>query len=64
MPKVIKKCRVCGREYESCHTNKVSNEFRWQDVACSPECGSIYLAKVLADRSKHECSQNKVKSDK
>ena len=37
------KCRVCGKEYETCHTENISNVFRWQDVACSPECGAEYL---------------------
>lgn len=51
MPKAIKTCRVCGKEYEACHTNKSSNgTFRWQDVACSPECGAIYLAQIRASR--------------
>ena len=48
---VMKKCRVCGKEYKPCHTVKSGNTFRWQDVACSPECGSIYLSQVNAARS-------------
>lgn len=51
MPLATKKCRVCGKEYEACHTNKSSTaSFRWQDVACSPECGAIYLAQIRASR--------------
>lgn len=51
MPKAIKTCRVCGNEYEACHTAKSSSvTFRWQDVACSPECGAIYLAEIRASR--------------
>lgn len=51
MPKAIKTCRVCGKEYEACHTAKSSSvTFRWQDVACSPECGAIYLAEIRASR--------------
>lgn len=51
MPKAIKTCKVCGKEYEACHTNKSYNgTFRWQDVACSPECGAIYLAQIRASR--------------
>lgn len=48
MPKKMLKCRVCGKEYEACHTLKpnLNNAFRWQEVACSPECGAIYLAEV------------------
>lgn len=52
MAVVMKKCRVCGKEYKPCHTAKSGNTFRWQDVACSPECGSVYLERVAAARSK------------
>lgn len=52
MATAIKICRVCGKEYEACHTLKrVAGVFRWQEVACSPECGSIYLAKIEASRA-------------
>lgn len=52
MATAIMKCRVCGKEYEACHTLKrVAGVFRWQEVACSPECGSIYLAKIEASRA-------------
>jgi len=48
MPKVIKTCRVCGKEYEACRVDRhaINVTFRWQDVACSPECGAIYMAQV------------------
>lgn len=52
MPKVMKICRVCGKSYEACRTvNKAPGVFRWQEVACSPECGAIYLQKVNDARS-------------
>ena len=52
MATAIKVCRVCGKEYEACRTLKrVAGVFRWQEVACSPECGSIYLAKIEASRA-------------
>lgn len=51
MPKVMKTCRVCGRSYEACRTvNNALGVFRWQDVACSPECGSVYLQKLNESR--------------
>lgn len=51
MASAMKTCRVCGKAYEACHTvRKVAGVFRWQEVACSRECGSIYLAKVAASR--------------
>lgn len=45
-----KKCRVCGKEYTPCHTHRTDISFRWQEVACSPECGTIYFTKVLESR--------------
>lgn len=51
MATATKICRVCGKSYEACHTQRPDNGvFRWQDVACSPECGSIYLARIEASR--------------
>lgn len=51
MPKVMKTCRVCGRPYEACRTaTNTIGVFRWQDVACSPECGSVYLQKLNESR--------------
>lgn len=44
-------CRVCGKEYEACHTlRQNAGVFRWQEVACSPECGTKYLAQIRASR--------------
>lgn len=47
-----KTCRVCGKEYKACRSfaANINSVFRWQDVACSPECGAIYLARVNASR--------------
>lgn len=46
-------CRVCGKEYEACNCrDKAVGVFRWQDVACSPVCGSIYLEQIIASRTK------------
>jgi hypothetical protein len=45
-------CKVCGKEYEYCHTVRhVDGVFRYQDVACCPEHGSIYLQRVIASRA-------------
>lgn len=45
-------CKVCGKEYEYCHTlRRVDGIFRYQDVACCPEHGSIYLAEIEASRA-------------
>lgn len=50
--KVEKICRVCGKKYEACNTKAVKNTFRWQEVACSPECGSEYLRMTQIARGK------------
>lgn len=53
MATATRKCKVCGCEYEYCHTQRlVAGVFRWQDVACSPEHGQEYLERVIASRSK------------
>lgn len=52
MATATKICKVCGKEYEYCHTvRRVEGVFRWQDVACCPEHGSTYLAEVIASRT-------------
>lgn len=52
MATVIKTCRVCDKEYEMCATaRRVDGVFRWQEVACSPDCGEKYLAAVLRGRA-------------
>ena len=51
MPAVTKKCRACGKEYKVCpETAVTTNKFRWQDVACSPECGEVYFRKIAESR--------------
>lgn len=46
-----KQCRVCGKDYEPCHSTKLQpGVFRWREVACSPECGAIYLQRVNESR--------------
>lgn len=56
MAKGTRKCKVCGVEYEYCHTVRGVDLFRWQDVACCPEHGSIYFAKVLESRKAKQVS--------
>lgn len=47
----MKKCRVCGKGYEPCHSTRFEpGVFRWREVACSPECGAIYLQQVRKAR--------------
>lgn len=60
--KAIKKCKVCGKEYEYCKTFRPSVGFRYQDVACSEKCGSIYLTEIL--KSRGELPEDDVTPDK
>lgn len=61
-------CRVCGKEYEPCRSaNRDSKVFHWQEVACSPDCGAIYLQRINESRgvtavkkSKHKKMQETV----
>ena len=46
-----KQCRVCGKDYEPCHSHAPQNGvFRWREVACSPDCGAIYLRRIQESR--------------
>ena len=55
MATAVKRCRVCGKEYEACRSaNRAAGVFRWQEVACSPECGSIYLQQIVDARKKNK----------
>lgn len=52
MPKQIKTCRVCGATYEACNSARTGDKiFNWREVACSPECGMVYLDRITASRS-------------
>lgn len=64
MAKATKICKVCGAEYEYCHTvRQVPGVFRWQDVACCPEHGSIYLARIAESRSSVPSSAKSLPDD-
>lgn len=43
-------CKVCGVEYPYCKTVVKDGVFRYQDVACCAEHGSIYLAQIMESR--------------
>lgn len=56
-------CKVCGKEYEYCRTNRVAGIFRWQDVSCCPEHGSIYFARVLEARGETPTNNSATEND-
>ena len=46
------KCRVCGKEHKPCKSAKYDpTVFNWREVACSPQCGQIYLERIIASRA-------------
>ena len=49
MPKVMKICKACGKQYEACQTPN-PGIFRWRDVACSIECAEKYIHDVEVAR--------------
>ena len=49
--KATKICKICGNEYEYCHTFRRDSIFRWQDVACCVEHGNQYFAEIAASRN-------------
>lgn len=61
MNTATKICKACGKTYEACHTfRRDSSVFRWQDVACSPECGQQYLTAIRISRGEIQPEQTKV----
>ena len=45
-------CRVCGKEYTPCRSLLYNpSVFNWREVACSPQCGQIYLDRIIASRA-------------
>ena len=53
-------CKVCGKEYKYCKTWLNADKFRYQDVACSPECGSVYFANIASSRSESTKDESEV----
>lgn len=51
MPQATKECRVCGKTYTACNTNRhFDGSFHWREVACSPDCGKVYLQRIMESR--------------
>ena len=45
------RCKICGKEYEGCKSARIPHSgYRWQDVACCPEHGAMYLEAILKSR--------------
>ena len=59
MEKGIRICKVCGKEYEYCHT-LLPGVFRWQDVGCCIEHAEEYFEQIRRSR---EVSNSKKADD-
>ena len=51
MVKGTRICKICGKEYPYCKTERGAGIFRYQDVACCVEHGTQYFAEVEASRN-------------
>lgn len=51
MVKGTRICKICGKEYPYCKTERAAGIFRYQDVACCVEHGTQYFAEVEAARN-------------
>lgn len=64
----LAECKVCGKPYEVClNCQRGASGYNWRRVACSPECGDIYLKRVIESRREkpvEETSQKKEKVEK
>lgn len=53
--KETRKCRVCGKDFIPCNKTSADIEaFNYRAVACSQECGNIYLKRIIESRKPKE----------
>ena len=51
MAKNTEACRVCGKPFVPCGKSSAEiGAFNYREVSCSPECGQVYLKRVIASR--------------
>lgn len=56
-------CRVCGKSFIPCGKRADQiGAFNWMEVACSPECGQIYLERVIESRKPEQEKRNNKKT--
>lgn len=53
--KETRKCRVCGKDFIPCNKTSADIEaFNYRAVACSQECGNVYLERIIESRKPKE----------
>lgn len=64
----LAECRVCGKPYKICiNCGRSGSGYNWRRVACSPECGDIYLQRIIESRQEkpdEEALQENKKEEK
>lgn len=56
--KATRICKVCGKEYPFCRTERPNGTFIYQEVACCKEHAKEYFAKIAASRQGESNIQN------
>ena len=50
-------CKVCGKEYPFCRTERPKGTFVYQEVACCKEHAAEYFASIAASRNENKAEQ-------
>lgn len=63
--KATKICKICGKEYPFCRTERPKGTFIYQEVACCEEHAIEYFAKIAASRNgnKPEVEETSIASE-
>lgn len=62
--KATRICKICGKEYPFCRTERPNGTFVYQEVACCKEHAKEYFAQIAASRQGESNIQNENKAIK
>ena len=57
MPTGTRICKICGKEYPYCKTERPAQLYRWQEVACCPQHAAQYFEAVAISRGELPAKQ-------